>query len=392
MKRNPTVLSLKSLFSPNSIEIFLKHYRFNKPLAVHSKQKDLGFIFNHPKLQSLSVLRSLRHEIISANLPDYNEEYNSITVHADDVTRCIQNRMGITFRLDRLTFQDLTSSLFNLAAELGLPASTNMRSLVYAIPDQGRTAAHYDQNINFILQITGEKTWHIAENKNSVNPLARYTLGTPLDSLTASHSQLPFPSEDEIEFKKIVLKPGSVLFLPRGTWHKTFSQGESLSLNFTYSQPSWAELVSSHIFRSLSETSEWRASAYGLGINNPKLQAIAKKQFQSLPQLSSSLLSQLTFDQIAVENQMAHPLIKFKLNPLLKMSVKFGHLLIQDRKANGKKIKLTDPQIKIAQRLLKQKSMFTAIDIQNGLKTPQNILTIQQFLISLLAGRYLHKV
>jgi hypothetical protein len=163
-------------------------------------------------------------------------------------------------------------------------------------------------------------------------------------------------------------------------------------LNFTYSQPSWAELVSSHIFRSLSETSEWRASAYGLGINNPKLQAIAKKQFQSLPQLSSSLLSQLTFDQIAVENQMAHPLIKFKLNPLLKMSVKFGHLLIQDRKANGKKIKLTDPQIKIAQRLLKQKSMFTAIDIQNGLKTPQNILTIQQFLISLLAGRYLHKV
>jgi 50S ribosomal protein L16 3-hydroxylase len=115
--------------------------------------------------------------------------------------------------------------------------------MVYATPDGKGTAAHFDQNINFVLQLQGNKKWWLAPNLNVENPTQRYTIGQDLDHELASYSDPEMPSQMPTEdCREILLKPGSMLFVPRGYWHSTEAEGEALALNFTFSQPTWVDL------------------------------------------------------------------------------------------------------------------------------------------------------
>jgi 50S ribosomal protein L16 3-hydroxylase len=61
---------------------------------------------------------------------------------------------------------------------------------------------------------------------------------------------------------EITLKPGSVLFVPRGVWHKTHAvQGDSLSLNFTFTAPTWIDILTAALRGRLAQSSEWRETA-----------------------------------------------------------------------------------------------------------------------------------
>lgn len=97
--------------------------------------------------------------------------------------------------------------------------------MVYATPDGKGTAAHFDQNINFVLQLQGTKTWWLAPNTHVENPTQRFTIGQPLDPELASYVEREMPSEMpgllEGNCLKVVLRPGSMLFVPRGYWHRT---------------------------------------------------------------------------------------------------------------------------------------------------------------------------
>lgn len=70
----------------------------------------------------------------------------------------------------------LQEFLQGLRKDLGLSALTYGRCLIYATPDGKGTATHFDQNINFVLQVHGTKKWKIAPNFEVPNPLTRHTL------------------------------------------------------------------------------------------------------------------------------------------------------------------------------------------------------------------------
>jgi 50S ribosomal protein L16 3-hydroxylase len=64
--------------------------------------------------------------------------------------------------------------------------------------------------------------------------------------------------------KKIELKPGSMLFVPRGYWHRTEAAGDALALNFTFSQPTWIDLFTLALRSRLTLSPDWRALADGV--------------------------------------------------------------------------------------------------------------------------------
>lgn len=182
--------------------------------------------------------------------------------------------------------------------DLGLAEQTYGRCNLYAIPGGGRTAGHFDQNINIVCQLTGEKTWHLAPNSHVANPLTRHTLGTPPDRSTAKLAKGPLPREMPGEGRiRVVLKRGSVLFVPRGTWHETTAEEDSLSLNFTFDQPSWARVLSSAICRRLEGDERWRGVAYGLRMEGP-LAERAAAEFKALLQESGESLRDLRFEDL----------------------------------------------------------------------------------------------
>jgi hypothetical protein len=65
--------------------------------------------------------------------------------------------------------------------------------------------------------------------------------------------------------RSIRLTPGSLLVMPRGYWHETTAEHDSLSLNFTFDQPTWADVIRPGDTAGLVADCRWRELARGAG-------------------------------------------------------------------------------------------------------------------------------
>ncbi len=129
-------------------------------------------------------------------------------------------------------------------------------------PAGAGNSPHFDANANFVVQLRGTKRWWVAPNQSVINPTDRYALNqdAPSDEL-AGYLDAPFPHAMPDDAEQIDLQPGSVLFVPRGTWHATESNQDTLALNFTFGQPTWADVALDALRTRLLQSSEWRALA-----------------------------------------------------------------------------------------------------------------------------------
>jgi 50S ribosomal protein L16 3-hydroxylase len=251
--------------------------------VVHGLQQTIKSLTELPFLQSLEALLNSWPHAIQAHLPDVRDESSSIDTTPKDARRLFANKMALLFNNVQMISPELTAWLSALRDDLGLPNSTYGRCMVYATPDGKGTTAHFDQNINFVLQLHGEKRWRLTPNQNVENPTQRYTIGQPLDSELASyiHAEMPTQLPDS-ESQEIILKPGSMLFLPRGFWHSTEASGEALALNFTFSQPTWVDLLTLALRSRLLLSPEWRELADGVTSANPERRLSAQTKFDEL--------------------------------------------------------------------------------------------------------------
>ena len=259
-------------------------------------------------LQSLDALLGAFPYPIQAHLPDVSDESSSVDVSSGDARKLFANRMGLLFNRVQRISPLLTTWLQALQADLGLPAQTDARCLVYATPDGKGTAPHFDQNINFVLQLQGTKRWRLAPNPHVENPTQRYTLGQPLDPELAAYAELPLPKEMPADAQEIVLKPGSLLFVPRGFWHSTEAEGEALALNFTFNQPTWIDLFTAALRSRLALSADWRELADGVASRDPERRADAEQMLDALlVELTEDLPHWRAADILAATEGDAHP-------------------------------------------------------------------------------------
>jgi ribosomal protein L16 Arg81 hydroxylase len=64
-----------------------------------------------------------------------------------------------------------------------------------------------------------------------------------------------------VESQAIELRPGSVLFLPRGYWHQTEVLEDSLALNLALLTPTWHSVFLGQLRNLLLNEAHWRAPA-----------------------------------------------------------------------------------------------------------------------------------
>ena len=248
----------------NAVPDFVSLYQKNIPFVRHDLGHKLQELINIPILASLEALLSSWPALIQAHLPDVRDEISSIDTTPKDADKLFKNGMGLLFNEAQKYSPVLEEWLEKIRKDLGLSSLTFSRCLIYATPDGKGTAPHFDQNINFVLQIHGTKKWTMAPNEHVTHPLTRHTMGQDTDPELSSYLEAPMPTqmpENTLEFE---LKPGSLLFVPRGYWHATEAQGEALALNFTFTAPTWIDLFSAALRGRLIQSPEWRETAEGV--------------------------------------------------------------------------------------------------------------------------------
>lgn len=279
---------LAQLLHPLQTAEFLSLYEINQPFVIHHQEQELKELRDLPFLASLDELLTYWNGPISAHLPDARDEVSAIEVRSGDAKKLFRNGMGLLFNDANLCSPLLQTWVEDLKRELGLSQITYGRSLIYATPDGQGTAPHFDQNINFVLQIQGTKIWNLAPNHCVINPMVRHTLGQDIDPEMMSYLNEPMPEQMPEGTLSFELKPGSMLFVPRGVWHSTQAQGDALALNFTFSPPTWADLFLAALRSRLLMEPEWRETADG--VSDPERRLQGEQKFDLL---LSSLMAEM---------------------------------------------------------------------------------------------------
>lgn len=265
-----------------TISLLSSFYKKQTPGVYHGLKEEISDLTSLPFLESLESMLNSWPDKIQAHLPDVRDEASSVDVNAIDARKLFGNGMGLLFNEVQTISPLLSEKLEMIRRDLGISAMTIARCLVYATPDGKGTAAHFDQNINFVLQIHGTKKWWMAPNTDVINPLTRHTMGLEPDPEMMSYLEKPLPESMPQNAQCFELKPGSLLFVPRGYWHSTEAEGDALALNFTFTAPTWVDLMTAALRGRLALNPEWRETAHPA--EEQKFQELLQELIHDLPQ------------------------------------------------------------------------------------------------------------
>lgn len=277
-----TRISLDALVAPLTTDEFLANHWPREPLFIRRPNEAIEALMALPCLQSLEDLLVRWPRAIQVHLPDASDESSAVDATPADARKLFANRMALLFNNAHTISPELEEWLSVLKRDLGLPHSTYARCMVYATPDARGNTAHFDQNVNFVIQLVGVKKWRLAPNVSVENPTQRHVIGQTVDPELASYLEHALPTSMPEGGREYTLEPGSLLFVPRGYWHSTEAEGEALALNFTFSQPSWADLFTMALASRLALSPAWRELADGVSAEDPARRNTAYETLDSL--------------------------------------------------------------------------------------------------------------
>ena len=281
---------LSALLSPKAANEYLNEYWPKRPFVAQAEAARWPAVLRTEELASVQNLAK-RYR---GSLRFTHGRKSDQMIQIDRVDPAILFEMGLT-----LNFEDIgpyvpgaPEFLRGLESELGLNESSLVMS-AFASPYQDGLGCHYDAQDVISIQLLGTKRFHYAPVKEIAMPYGTQYIpgGKPYDDMYAQ-VQNGFPENKNVKFETAEMKPGTVLFLPRGTWHYTEASKPSLSLSLTISPPTLLDCAMEQIRWLLLQDSAWREPLYGAtgnGRQQAALETHAKKLLERLPQLVSSL-------------------------------------------------------------------------------------------------------
>lgn len=171
------------------------------------------------------------------------------TVYLYDVAGCIPGLPGWLAALER---------------ELGIePRSARVGA--FASPQGDGLPNHFDADDVISIQLSGVKTFEIEPVETLRYPVGQqYGPGMVPDADLYAQASVGFPVPPRSGVETIRMEPGSVLFLPRGTWHTTRAETDSFSISIGMRPRPAVDLVLEQLRAVLLQDSRWRRPAYGL--------------------------------------------------------------------------------------------------------------------------------
>ncbi len=258
-------LTFSGLLAPHSIEEFAEHYFERKPLYIDRGGCDDYFaaFFSLAELERIlygSVLRTKDVRLVREGVQQRPETYTRLQkkkkleekkppsdiIEPDRLSSLFSS--GCTVVLDAMDQYSVTLSTLcrQLEAHFRHPINPN----VYLTPPGSQGfAPHYDTHDTLILQVRGSKRWRVYGS----------AFDLPLDDQLFDKKVHPIGEP----LMHIDMKPGDVLYLPRGFVHEGITN-EDLSLHLTLGLHPyrWAQIIENAVNAVAERDVEWRKSPH----------------------------------------------------------------------------------------------------------------------------------
>lgn len=144
-----------------------------------------------------------------------------------------------------------------LERDLGQPAGLILSSVFLSKPGPG-SRMHFDAQESFVVQVRGRKRWWLAPNQDVQFPAENYIAGDPVPESLAVQLDQPLAQRMPDDALSVVLEPGSIMFVPRGTWHATETLEESWHLDLMLPMPTWGDTLAARLEEHFHASAHWR--------------------------------------------------------------------------------------------------------------------------------------
>lgn len=282
-----TMVDADALLWPYGTARFRRDVWLQRPVFLPEQDKrfpDPLSAFANADIRSLVGLTT---RTVQAWMKQEDGRVRSASLHAKEAVECYQRGATLCITADRAPF--LVALKDTLGTSLGLPPGYGFANLI-AVRSPFLTPCHFDPNENFTLQLRGTKRWLVHENLVVPNPLHNCIMNGDVHEELRLYAGDPTKEQLNDAVLDVQLEPGSVLYVPRGYWHRVESSGPSLQLNLAFPAFPWVDAALPLIRRLLLREPAWRASAYEMmSIGSVPRDALVKME-EMLNRLPANLL------------------------------------------------------------------------------------------------------
>jgi ribosomal protein L16 Arg81 hydroxylase len=234
---------LERLLAPLSVDEFVGEYFQRTPLRIRGKPGKFDFLFRAEEFQlgldRVSEIRAVfprqwQAQIRAADLKQM--------MHAG-ATVCVTGLDDAHPRLSRAARL--------IRSQLNYPGEVSFRA--YLSPPGRGFDLHFDARVATTLQIAGTKRWWFSTKPAVAFPL--YNSGREPPGFKAEY-KVPKVST----LRSVLLRPGDLLCLPAGVWHRAKAGTMSLALNMAFDHCGAGVLdsITSMLQQSLVSSAKWR--------------------------------------------------------------------------------------------------------------------------------------
>jgi ribosomal protein L16 Arg81 hydroxylase len=269
--------TLSALVGPVPAQQFLRDYWPERVFHAHGPLSRLPALFSSPELLSFRALASRYQGWLGFG----RGSQGSRMVSVQQVSPVHLYEMGLSVYMPDVSSSvpGAESFLRQLEADLGI-AEGSSHITVWASPKDDGAPTHFDGEDVFSIQLTGTKRFEVAPMKEYAYPVGAQ-FGPDVPAYDDMYPQLErgFPEAVEGEFQSVDMKPGSVLFVPRGTWHRTTARQDSFAISIGIRPPSVMESFLDQLRYIMLQHPEWRRPLYGAhGNGRQRQEALERAQ------------------------------------------------------------------------------------------------------------------
>lgn len=212
-----------------------------------------------------------------------NARTGSRTVAVEHISPEMLLKMELSLYLPEIErmISGMNELLRDLETQLNVPPGC-ARIGAFIAPNENGVTCHMDAEEVFSIQLIGKKRFFVSKQPGLEQPFGmQFNPGDVTFDDMYPQATTGFPDPETAEFDCVEMKPGSVLFMPRGTWHRTETSGLSLSISIILRPPSAFESVLDALRPRLLQDPAWRRPLHGAWGESAS-QELAEKHLRQL--------------------------------------------------------------------------------------------------------------